>query len=137
MANFDPLRGLALYADMFLGSQSGLIVWVPVYLFVLPGFVLLARRDRRQAGLLLGCVLGLLGDLHLCLRHSRCVTGLRIASAILRRVCAILCALRGGCFHAYMDHPPYTARHTHTLSGRSRLTVPLSRIKAVGQTCWC
>ena len=61
LANLDPLRGLALYADMFLGNQSGLIVWAPVYMLALPGIVLLARRDRRQASLLLGCVLGLLG----------------------------------------------------------------------------
>jgi hypothetical protein len=61
LANFDPARGLALYADMFLGNQSGLIVWAPVFALALPGVVLLARRDRRQAGLLLGCVLGLLG----------------------------------------------------------------------------
>jgi hypothetical protein len=61
LPNLDVARGLALYADMFFGSQSGLFVWAPVYLLAVLGFFLLARRDRLQAAFLLGCVLGLLG----------------------------------------------------------------------------
>ncbi|HEV2461486.1 MAG TPA: hypothetical protein VGS80_24285, partial [Ktedonobacterales bacterium] len=57
----DLPRALNLLCDMFLDPQSGLLPWVPLALVIPAGLVLLWRRDRRFAGMLLIMLGGFLG----------------------------------------------------------------------------
>ena len=61
LAHPDVQRALNLLNDMFLDPQSGLIPWVPLAVLVPVGLMLLWRRDRRSAGMLLLMLAGLLG----------------------------------------------------------------------------
>lgn len=60
-AHPDYSRLLALFVDMFLSRQSGLLPWVPLVLLVVPGLVVLWRRNRPRAVDLLLCVAAQLG----------------------------------------------------------------------------
>lgn len=57
----NPGNAVTLFERMFLDAQVGLLPWAPVYVFAPLGWVLLARRWRREALLIAACLFGLLG----------------------------------------------------------------------------
>lgn len=56
-----PANAVTLFERMFLDAQIGLIPWAPVTILAPIGWVLLARRWRREALLIAACLFGLLG----------------------------------------------------------------------------